>query len=79
MCIPPSNASFFAELCEIYQFCLTIEGYENFPEIVQSNARRYASIFAEAADDIMPEEYLEFSDEDDSFERFDAAGVLQSF
>jgi hypothetical protein len=68
VCTPPSNASLFANLCELYQFCLTIEGYENFPEIVQSNARRYASIFAEAADDIMPRRIFGVSDEDDSFD-----------
>mmetsp|Transcript_12954 Transcript_12954/g.55822 ORF Transcript_12954/g.55822 Transcript_12954/m.55822 type:complete len:221 (-) Transcript_12954:6405-7067(-) len=56
------------DLADLEEFCLTIEGYENFPEIVQSNARRYASIFAEAADDIMPRRIFGVSDEDDSFD-----------
>uniref|UniRef100_A0A7S0NHS0 DNA replication licensing factor MCM7 n=3 Tax=Micromonas pusilla TaxID=38833 RepID=A0A7S0NHS0_MICPS len=56
------------DLADLEEFCLTIEGYENFPEIVQSNARRYASIFAEAADDIMPRRIFGISDEDDSFD-----------
>jgi len=57
------------DIADLEEFCSSKEGYENFPKSVQSNARRYASIFAEAADDIMPSSRIfGVSDEDDSFD-----------
>ena len=46
------------------QFCSTEERFRDFVSDIQSNARRYISIFSEAADDLMPESTFSVAEED---------------
>jgi hypothetical protein len=51
-------------LLSFLQFCAKEEKFRDFVSDVQSNARRYISLFAEAADDLMPESTLSVAEED---------------
>ena len=46
------------------QFCAEQERFRDFVSDIQSNARRYTSLFAEAADELMPESSVNITDED---------------
>mmetsp|Transcript_29073 Transcript_29073/g.71824 ORF Transcript_29073/g.71824 Transcript_29073/m.71824 type:complete len:727 (-) Transcript_29073:303-2483(-) len=51
-------------LTDLEEFCVKEEKFRDFVSDVQSNARRYISLFAEAADDVMPESTFAASEED---------------
>jgi len=49
---------------DLEEFCSTEERFRDFVSDIQSNARRYISIFSEAADDLMPESTFSVAEED---------------
>ena len=51
-----------------YQFCAEEEGFGSFYDNLLSNSRRYVSLFAEAADELMPRRASDLMDEDDTFD-----------
>ena len=51
-----------------YQFCAEEEGFGSFYDNLLSNSRRYVSLFAEAADELMPRSTSDLMDEDDTFD-----------
>ena len=51
-----------------YQFCSEEEGFGSFYDNLLSNSRRYVSLFAEAADELMPRRASDLMDEDDTFD-----------
>ena len=54
--------------CSRYQFCAEEEGFGSFYDNLLSNSRRYVSLFAEAADELMPRRASDLMDEDDTFD-----------
>mmetsp|Transcript_62855 Transcript_62855/g.152003 ORF Transcript_62855/g.152003 Transcript_62855/m.152003 type:complete len:724 (-) Transcript_62855:51-2222(-) len=58
-------------LTDVEEFCAKEEGFQDFYTRVQSNARRYLALFAEAADKLLPE-----SSSSSSFSEADSFQIL---
>mmetsp|Transcript_13710 Transcript_13710/g.54198 ORF Transcript_13710/g.54198 Transcript_13710/m.54198 type:complete len:268 (-) Transcript_13710:2125-2928(-) len=56
------------DLADLQEFCAEEEGFGSFYDNLLSNSRRYVSLFAEAADELMPRRASDLMDEDDTFD-----------